>query len=187
MPLTIKCPNCMRALDVPDEAAGKLVRCPGCQEAFALASPSAISPSTEGVTAQPLPPASWDQDGERRRREEAEAAERRRREVEDYDRYRSEPMIIGSDAPGMPHRGAVILTLGILSLCFFCFFPVSWVLGGVAISMANTDLMQIARRHMDPAGRGITQTGKTLATIGVSFATIWFLFVCCINVSKVGH
>ncbi len=185
MPLTIKCPKCARALDVPDEAAGKMVRCPACQETFALAQQVETPPATV-TRAQPIPPAAWDHNtvADRRRREEEEEAEerRRRREREDDEPFRAADLDLRES--GMPHRGGTILTLGILALCFFCMPLLSWILGGIAISMANNDLLQMARRQMDASGRSTTQTGKTLATIGVTLTTLWFLLVCFMRVSS---
>jgi len=34
MPLAVTCPHCQRAIDLPENEAGKVVRCPGCQQAF---------------------------------------------------------------------------------------------------------------------------------------------------------
>jgi hypothetical protein len=69
-----------------------------------------------------------------------------------------------------PHRGAAILTLGILSLVFSC-FP----LGIVAWVMGNTDLDAIRRGRMDPSGEGLTQAGRIcgiISTIPVMIAGI---------------
>ncbi len=65
-----------------------------------------------------------------------------------------------------PHRGGLILALGILGLLFSC-APVSivaWVMG-------KGDLAKIGAGVMDPAGRGSTQAGMILGLIG----TILFL------------
>jgi hypothetical protein len=181
MTITIKCPNCERALNVPDEAPGKLARCPACGETFAIgktAEPTPAPVTTPQSSAVQNPPA-WDAETplERRREEEEDEAEERRRRRDDEEhedeRYR--------DIDGgyrYPHRGPTILTLGILSLCFACAPLLSWILGGIAISMANNDLTQMGRRKMDPGGRSITQTGRTLATVGVILTTIWFVLAC---------
>jgi len=59
-----------------------------------------------------------------------------------------------------PHRGTLILVLGILSLV--CCSPVgipAWILG-------NTDLKEMDAGRMDPSGRGITQGGRICGIIG---------------------
>jgi len=61
-----------------------------------------------------------------------------------------------------PHRGVLILILGILSfvLCgIFSAIP-AWVMG-------SGDLKQMDAGAMDPAGRGMTQAGKILGMIVV--------------------
>lgn len=60
-----------------------------------------------------------------------------------------------------PHRGTLILVLGILGL-ILC-QPVgiaAWVMG-------NADLKQIAAGTMDPEGKSLTQVGKILGIIAV--------------------
>ncbi|MDX2148672.1 MAG: hypothetical protein SFZ23_14255 [Planctomycetota bacterium] len=77
--------------------------------------------------------------------------------------------------PGMlanldPHRGVLLLVLGILSLVLGC-FPlgiVSWVLG-------NNDLKSMAEGRMDPSGRGLTQAGKILGIVSVVLFSLGFL------------
>lgn len=72
----------------------------------------------------------------------------------------------------LPHRGAVILALGILSLllCFICGI-FGWI-------MANNDLRQMSRGTMDPTGVQLTQAGKILSIVGVvlqcAALLLWF-------------
>ena len=77
--------------------------------------------------------------------------------------------------PLNPHRGTVILVLGILGIvcCFICGI-IAWVMG-------NGDLREIDAGRMDPSGRGLTQAGKICGMISVilqivGFA-IWLLIV----------
>ena len=65
-----------------------------------------------------------------------------------------------------PHRGVLILVLGILGIvcCFICGI-VAWVMG-------NNDLKEMAAGAMDPEGRGLTQAGKICGIIGVVLAII---------------
>ena len=80
-----------------------------------------------------------------------------------------------TQTPLAPHRGTVILVLGILGIvcCFICGI-IAWVMG-------NNDLREIDAGRMDPSGRGLTQAGKICGMISVilqiiGFA-IWLLFV----------
>ncbi|MHC4186182.1 MAG: DUF4190 domain-containing protein [Planctomycetota bacterium] len=68
-----------------------------------------------------------------------------------------------------PHRGVLILILGILGIipCFICGI-IAWVL-------ANGDLKEMDAGLMDPAGRGMTQAGKICGIIGVILAAVGFV------------
>ncbi|HUF61689.1 MAG TPA: hypothetical protein VMN36_06410 [Verrucomicrobiales bacterium] len=77
-----------------------------------------------------------------------------------------------------PHRGTLILVLGILGLvvCFPCGIA-AWIL-------ANGDLKKMDSGLMDPEGRGNTKVGKILGIIavallvlGIIFSIIFFLFM----------
>ena len=60
-----------------------------------------------------------------------------------------------------PHRGVLILVLGILGIvcCFICGI-IAWVMG-------NNDMREIDAGRMDPTGRGLTQAGKICGMVGV--------------------
>ncbi len=60
-----------------------------------------------------------------------------------------------------PHRGVLILVLGILGIvcCFICGI-IAWVMG-------NNDMREIDAGRMDPSGRGLTQAGKICGMVGV--------------------
>ena len=60
-----------------------------------------------------------------------------------------------------PHRGALILILGISSL--FCCFIFT---GVPAVIMGSKDLVAMDAGMMDPAGKGITKAGKICGIIG---------------------
>jgi uncharacterized membrane protein YidH (DUF202 family) len=74
-----------------------------------------------------------------------------------------------------PHRGTLILVLGILGIvcCFICGI-VAWVMG-------NGDLRQMAAGRMDPSGQGLTQAGKICGMVSVILQivglAIWLLFM----------
>jgi len=78
--------------------------------------------------------------------------------------------------PLKPHRGAVVLVLGILGIvvCFIC--------GIIAWVMANRDLAEMTAGQMDPAGRGMTTAGKICGIVGVCFWSayylVWFIYMC---------
>jgi hypothetical protein len=83
-----------------------------------------------------------------------------------------------------PHRGALILSLGNvsmivggLSLCSFGLGAVVSVpLGILAWLMANRDLERMREGRMDPRGKAKTQTGRTGAIAGVILGVIFAAF-----------
>ncbi|MCL4196089.1 MAG: hypothetical protein KJZ69_01235 [Phycisphaerales bacterium] len=72
----------------------------------------------------------------------------------------------GSYGSMRPHRGALILVLGILGL-LLCV-----ILGIIAWVMGNGDLRQMDAGVMDPAGRGLTQAGRILGMISCILAIL---------------
>ncbi len=153
MPETIPCPECGRALRLPEELIGQEVRCPICQATFVAEVPASPLP-TYTVREEPLPP-------------------RRRSDDQDLRRPHRSPRAPGDDYR-VPHRGTLVLTLGILSIVLSCCFPAGWILGGIAIARASEDLREMARGEMDRAGWGLTQAGKICAIFGVVLATLAF-------------
>jgi hypothetical protein len=72
-----------------------------------------------------------------------------------------------------PHRGNMILGLGIAGLVFsLCCFPAGYALGGCATVMGGRDLRLMARRRMDRAGKGPTRTGQILGIVALVLSTI---------------
>ena len=78
-----------------------------------------------------------------------------------------------------PHRGVIILVLGILSLVICP--PV----GIAAWVMASKDLQEIDAGRMDPAGRDFTRTGRILGIIATIYFILWCLAVVAFVVFRV--
>ena len=57
-----------------------------------------------------------------------------------------------------PHRGTLILALGIISWFVFPLGIFAWVMG-------SGDLKKMEAKTMDPSGKGITMAGKILGMI----------------------
>ncbi len=74
-------------------------------------------------------------------------------------------MPMGMGGAMRPHRGVLILVLGILG--FFCF-----ILGIAAWIMGKADLAAMDAGEMDPSGRGLTNAGKILGMIFTILAII---------------
>ena len=77
-----------------------------------------------------------------------------------------------------PHRGGVILTLGILGLVTCCGF-----LGIPAWIMGAADLKEIRAGRMDPSGHGLTQAGMILGIIASVLLVISLpmFLLCCMG------
>ena len=85
--------------------------------------------------------------------------------------------------PLTPHRGTVILVLGIVGLAIgllgsfcCCIFGIAGCICGIiAWVMANKDLKEMAAGTMDPTGRGMIQAGKICGIISVILAIVVFI------------
>jgi hypothetical protein len=143
-----RCPSCERELKLPEDLAGKRVRCPQCAATFTAAPPAPLPASTS----RPPPDA-------------YERRSRRRRFHDDYDDEDEDDFDFGrpSRFDYHPHRGAVILTLGILSLA------VCGIMGPIAWIMGNMDMREIRSGRMDPSGEGLTNAGRICGIIATCF------------------
>jgi hypothetical protein len=70
-----------------------------------------------------------------------------------------------------PHRGVLILVLGILGL------SICGLIGFGAAFMGLADLKEINAGRMDPSGKGLTIAGMILGWIAVGIVALSFLFV----------
>jgi hypothetical protein len=81
--------------------------------------------------------------------------------------------------PLRPHRGGVVLALGILGLvvCFICGI-IAWIMG-------KNDLREMDSGRMDPSGRGLTQAGRICGMVGVilpiAVICLWLLIAIFIG------
>jgi uncharacterized membrane protein YtjA (UPF0391 family) len=83
-----------------------------------------------------------------------------------------------------PHRGTLILILGILSLVFCGIFTglPAWIMG-------NGDVKQMAAGTMDPSGRSLTVAGKVcgmIATILFMIGIVIFLVMLALGLAMPG-
>lgn len=85
-----QCPTCAKLLNVPESAAGKRIKCPGCGAVFELAAPSSVTAVPAAAAAAPGPADERDYEDERPRRgrDEEDSSRRRRAAEEDDDRPR---------------------------------------------------------------------------------------------------
>lgn len=73
--------------------------------------------------------------------------------------------------PLAPHRGTLILVLGIVSIACSCF-----ICGIIAWVMGNNDLKQMAAGMMDRTGEGLTKAGKICGIVSVILAIVFIVF-----------
>ncbi len=183
MPEVTQCPQCQRKLNVQEAQLGQTVQCPVCGTFFTAAVVTvqrAPTPPREEPAPPPPPPGPRYDEPPRPRYDD-----RRPGYPDDYGRGR------GYGPPGrgygyyrdpyaepMPHRGGAILALGLIGMLLSCIPLVGWILGGIALGMANTDLPRIDRGYMDREGRGLTVGGQVCAIIAVVISSISFFIAC---------
>src|SRR5438552_1150288 len=80
-----------------------------------------------------------------------------------------------------PHRGAAVLTLGILGLC------VCLVCGIIAWVMGNTDLRAMREGRMDRSGEGMTNAGRICGMVSVALHVVGIVIWVVIAVVVVSH
>jgi hypothetical protein len=71
----------------------------------------------------------------------------------------------------LPHRGSVILTLGILGLV------VCPLLGIAAWQMGNDDLSHMRYGRMEPSGRDLTSAGRVLGMVATGIFVIQIIAI----------
>lgn len=159
MPINIHCPHCRKLLKLEDAHIGQSLRCPACQETFIATAPEEHIQSAErsgGLPQHPVQPA-----GLRHEETDFEQGEYRR------------PLEYEDDFRGRPHRGGLILTLGILSVVFgICCPLICWILGITTLVLSNDDLKAMAQHTMDRSGLSNTRSGRTLAIVGLVISVI---------------
>jgi predicted Zn finger-like uncharacterized protein len=141
MSTNVDCPTCSRRLRVTDELLGKSVKCPSCGGVFTA--------DVEGTPPSPAPP--------RPPEEQLPVVKSRRRydEDDDDDDYDRRPRRRRRRRYLQPHRGQLIMILGILS-----FVVAGLILGPIAWILGNADLKEIREGRMDPEGESQTSTGR---------------------------
>jgi hypothetical protein len=170
-------------LQIPENYVGQLVQCPDCQHQFQAALPSAAVQSSAPAPAKSEPPAPSEENRRRADEDDLDRLSRRRRKPDDDDdnynddNDRDDVNISRGRVWQQQHRGAIVLMLGILSICCIG-APIT---GVVAWILGHLDLKEMDAGRMDPTGRGQTQTGKVLGMISVILTGLFILGYCLIG------
>jgi hypothetical protein len=79
-----------------------------------------------------------------------------------------------------PHRGTLILVLGILSLV------ICQPLGIAAWIMGSNDMKEMDAGTMDPSGRGLTQAGKICGIVALVLLGIGIIIAVLVMIGLLG-
>jgi hypothetical protein len=157
MPIELTCDGCGRQLRVPDEHAGKQARCPVCGKILPIPLAGSLGGQPTGspfggAFANNSPPAGQPQNpfSENAAPASPFAAN---------NSYAPPTQSLMPQYRGPPHRGGVVLTLGILGLCCCV------LLGIAAWIMGHEDLKAMREGRMDPSGHSLTQVGMVLGIV----------------------
>jgi uncharacterized protein YbaR (Trm112 family) len=162
----IACPACQRTLQVPESFFGQRVECPDCAQQFVA------EPHKELVKASASLLAPSDREGR---------PGRRRRDYDDDDDFgEDDGELRRLRRSGAPHRGGVILALGIIALVIFPYSTI--VCGPLAWIMGTADLAEIRAGNMDPSGEGMVRAGQVLGIISTMLLFVSVMILCsCIG------
>ena len=166
----IACPQCRRSLQVPALYLGQTVQCPECRHQFLAVSSS--------ISAQRLPTTSEPGGGKPKSQRDDDDEE------DDFDDIRP---LRHRRADWEPHRGGMILALGLVALVggmLFCLLPT--VLGPLAWMLGNWDLRAMHDGHMDPSGESMTRTGQVCGIVATVLLILGGLYVCLAFLADLG-
>jgi hypothetical protein len=168
--MIVACPSCNIQLEIPEAFVGRTVKCSSCNNPFQAG-------------AEPLAAAELYPDDRPSGR-----GPRREHGYDDEERWQRGPR-----RDLLPHRGGMVLTLGIISVSLsplsfcglfgFVFGVASLALGITGLVLGQTDLRQIDSHRMDPEGRGMTSAGWICAIIGTCISGLAMLIVLLIMVA----
>ena len=163
MPIEISCNNCQAILRVADEHAGKSARCPQCSTVIPIPLTPLESPPNE--TSSSNESGYWNE-----KTQDVPGGSNPYATPKPTPNPYANPTAMGGLGL-QPHRGPLILTLGITSLVCFCLFFAAIP----AIIMANEDLRKMDNGIMNADGRSITTAGKVIGIVALILNGLGFL------------
>lgn len=180
------CPKCSARLSVAPSDIGVDVECPYCQAVYTAQRAGAPAPDRpirrreedRPSRRRPLAESEEEDRPSRRRRgedDEDDRPSRRSRDEDEDDEEDDRPRKKKRRRNYEPHRGGLILGLGIASFIVCGIFTAipAWIMG-------SADLKKIDSGRMDPDGRGLTQAGRILGIIATCLTAVALLFYCVI-------
>jgi hypothetical protein len=159
------CPFCQKLLKTADDKAGVSATCPGCGEPVVVPSTAeSAADAGSAVVGDEVAAGTSSADATR----DCPMCGERIKAAATRCRYCGEALNSRgtSRAGSAPHRGGMILAFGIIGLLICLPFGIAaWVMG-------NNDLREIEAGRMDPAGAGLTRSGRILGIVACCFAVV---------------
>lgn len=195
MPIEFRCDRCQKLLRVPDNSAGKQSRCPHCKSVQAIPE----STASASLHARPNPPPSSSNSPNSSEPSFSPPSSNSGQSYSatshpsssysssyspssgSYNPYSSPPQSGSSSRFAIPHRGGLVLGMGIAAIIITLTMPfmgIQLIFGIIAWVLGHIDLKKMDAGEMDPSGRDGTLTGKILGIISVVI-TIFGAFGCC--------
>jgi hypothetical protein len=136
--------------------------------------------TTTSVSAQPVsaPAASTQPSQSQRYDDDDYDSPRRRQDVDDndddFDDFHHPRRLRNRFTP---HRGGLVLALGLIAVVGGFSFCLPAILGPVAWALGSWDLREIRDGRMDPEGRGMTQAGQVCGMVATGLLILGVLFI----------
>jgi predicted RNA-binding Zn-ribbon protein involved in translation (DUF1610 family) len=156
----ITCTQCKKTLQIPEQYLGETVQCPECGHQFTA--------TAESVTSHPKPATAAAGSGSKRWAPEPgedDYPRRRQRDFDDDEDSDELDVSRGIRSRLRPHRGGLVMSLGLISLVGGWAMCLPVVIGPIAWIMAQADLRAMRDGEMDPSGESMVRTGQVCGII----------------------